>query len=150
MLALTAISGAPFAEQAETIRDLRARLDDSRGRAAPGAGTADRAFDTPPDRQRPVAAEGGTRFRAAGTVVATVVPGAVRARRRSRREEKAKIELSVVPRTAPAVVLSTILHACRTLIGTARDADELIGLTSATATLEALETEFKSNGWLER
>ena len=63
---------------------------------------------------------------------------------------KADLELSVVPRTAPAEVLSTVLHACRALIATARGADELIGFTTASATLAALETEFVSNGWLER
>ena len=58
--------------------------------------------------------------------------------------------LSVVPRTAPADVLSTVLHSCRALIATARDAAELIGFTTAIATLAAFETEFVSNGWLER
>jgi hypothetical protein len=58
--------------------------------------------------------------------------------------------LSVVPRTAPAEELSTILHACRALIATARGADELIGRATPGATLAALETEFMSNGWLER
>jgi hypothetical protein len=63
---------------------------------------------------------------------------------------KTELVLSVVPRTAPAEALSTGLHACRALIATARGADELVGFTSASATLAALETEFLSNGWLER
>ena len=63
---------------------------------------------------------------------------------------KSELELSVVPRTTPDEELSTVLHACRALIAAARDADELIGGTTATATLVALETEFVGNGWLER
>jgi hypothetical protein len=57
--------------------------------------------------------------------------------------------LSVVPRTSRAEELSTVLHACRALIATARGADEFIGCTTVGGTLAALETEFVSNGWLE-
>jgi hypothetical protein len=67
-----------------------------------------------------------------------------------RTEGKTELVLSVVPRSAPAEVLSTVLHACRALIATAQGADELIGYTTASATLAALEAEFISNGWLER
>jgi hypothetical protein len=69
---------------------------------------------------------------------------------RERTQEKTELVLGVVPRTSPAKELSTVLHACRALIATARGADELIGFTTASATLAALETEFVSNGWLER
>jgi hypothetical protein len=62
---------------------------------------------------------------------------------------KSELMLDVVPRTTPAEELSTVLHACRALIAAARDADELIGYTTAGATLAALETEFVNNGWLE-
>jgi hypothetical protein len=67
-----------------------------------------------------------------------------------RTKGKAVLDLSIVPRTRPAEVLSTVLHACRALIATARGADELVGFTTASVTLAALETEFVSNGWLER
>jgi hypothetical protein len=67
-----------------------------------------------------------------------------------RAQEKTELVLSVVPQTAPADALSTVLHACRALIATARGADELIGFTTPSATLAALETEFVSNDWLER
>jgi hypothetical protein len=67
-----------------------------------------------------------------------------------RTQGKTELVLSIVPQTAPAVVFSTVLHACRALIATAQGADELIGFTTATSTLTALETEFLSNGWLER
>jgi hypothetical protein len=61
-----------------------------------------------------------------------------------------ELVLSVVPGAPPGGALSTVLHACRALITTARSADELIGSTPASATLAALEAEFVSNGWLER
>jgi uroporphyrinogen-III decarboxylase len=74
------------------------------------------------------------------------------ARHRSRELINERIEhvLSIVPQTTPDEVLSTVLHACRALRATASDAYELIGFTTANATLAALETEFVSNGWLER
>ena len=62
---------------------------------------------------------------------------------------KSELVLSVVPRAPPGGAMSTVLHACRALIPTARCADELIGCTTG-ATLAALEAEFISNGWLER
>jgi hypothetical protein len=61
-----------------------------------------------------------------------------------------ELVLSVVPRAPPGGAVSTVLHACRALIPTARGADELIGCTTAGVTLAALEAEFVSNGWLER
>jgi hypothetical protein len=64
--------------------------------------------------------------------------------------DKVELVLSVVPRTTPAEALSTVLHACRALIGAAIDVSELIGLTTASVAFAALETEFKRNGWLER
>src|SRR3984893_12804575 len=67
-----------------------------------------------------------------------------------RAQEKTELVLSVVPQTAPADALSTVLHACRALIATARGADELIGFTTPNATLAALATDFVSNDWLER
>jgi hypothetical protein len=67
-----------------------------------------------------------------------------------RTEARAELKLSVLPRTTPVKDLSTVLHACRALLATARDADELIGCTTPSATFAALETEFVSNGWLER
>jgi hypothetical protein len=67
-----------------------------------------------------------------------------------RMQEKTERVLSVVPRTAPAEVLSTVLHACRALIKTAVIANELVGFSTGGATFAALVTEFESNGWRER
>jgi hypothetical protein len=63
---------------------------------------------------------------------------------------KSMLKLSIVPRTAPDEVLSTVLHACRTLMSTALVADELTGCTISNAPLMALYTEFESNGWRDR
>jgi hypothetical protein len=63
---------------------------------------------------------------------------------------KAMLRLSIVPDRGPHEALSTVLHACRTLMCTAQLADELAGCTTANASLAALETEFQSNGWWER
>jgi hypothetical protein len=60
-----------------------------------------------------------------------------------------KIELvvSVIPNTPPREVLSTVLHACRALMGAAVTVNELLGFTGVTATLASLMTEFEANGW---
>jgi hypothetical protein len=58
-----------------------------------------------------------------------------------------ELVLSVVPRTPPREVLSTVLHACRALMGAAVTANELVGFTTATGALAALMSEFESHGW---
>jgi hypothetical protein len=63
---------------------------------------------------------------------------------------KSELVLSVVPNVPPGGALSTVLHACRALIAAARAADELVGSTTAGATLAELEVEFVGNDWLER
>jgi hypothetical protein len=64
-----------------------------------------------------------------------------------RTDDKIELIVSVIPRTPPREVLSTVLHACRALMGAAITANELVGFTTATATLAALMTEFETNGW---
>jgi hypothetical protein len=64
-----------------------------------------------------------------------------------RSDRTVELVVSVIPRTTPAEVLSTVLHACRALMGTAVGANEHIGFTTASATLAALVTEFERNGW---
>jgi hypothetical protein len=64
-----------------------------------------------------------------------------------RTDEKTELVLSVVPRTPPSEVLSTVLHACRALTGAAVVANEIVGHTKHTATLAGLMAEFEVNGW---
>jgi hypothetical protein len=65
-----------------------------------------------------------------------------------RTEKTADLTVSVIPRTTPKEVLSTVLHACRALMGAAVGANELVGFTPATNSLAALVTEFENNGWV--
>ena len=62
----------------------------------------------------------------------------------------AELTVSVIPKTTAKEVLSTVLHACRALMGVAVGANELVGFTSASAMLGALITEFEQNGWQRR
>jgi hypothetical protein len=55
--------------------------------------------------------------------------------------------VNVAPPAPPFEVLSTVLRACRALMGAAVAANELMGFTAATATLAALMSEFEVNGW---
>lgn len=55
--------------------------------------------------------------------------------------------VNVIPRTSPAEALTTILHACRALMGVAVGVNEILGCTEVSATLAALMTEFEANGW---
>jgi hypothetical protein len=64
-----------------------------------------------------------------------------------RTEIKSELTVSVIPHTPPAEVLSTVLHACRALMGVAVGANELVGFTTATPALAELVTEFEKNGW---
>jgi hypothetical protein len=62
-------------------------------------------------------------------------------------EDRVELTVSVIPSTPPKEVLSTVLHACRALMGVAVGANELVGFTSASAALGGLATEFEQNGW---
>ncbi|MBN9507558.1 MAG: hypothetical protein J0I21_00425 [Alphaproteobacteria bacterium] len=64
-----------------------------------------------------------------------------------RTNQKTELVVSVVPRTQPAEVLSTVLHACRGLMGVAVGANELLGFTIESDRLTALLAEFERNGW---
>jgi hypothetical protein len=64
-----------------------------------------------------------------------------------RTESIDELTVSVVPQTPPGEVLSTVLHACRALMGAAIAANELIGFTTASSALAALHDEFEANGW---
>ncbi|HVZ54364.1 MAG TPA: hypothetical protein VG986_20535, partial [Pseudolabrys sp.] len=55
--------------------------------------------------------------------------------------------ISIAPKTSPKEILSTILHACRALMGTVVGANELVGLTTETEKLATLVSEFEANGW---
>jgi len=67
-----------------------------------------------------------------------------------RTEGRVELTVSVIPRTPPEEVLSTVLHACRALMGVTVGANELVGFTSVTPKLGALVTEFEQNGWVHR
>jgi hypothetical protein len=61
--------------------------------------------------------------------------------------EKSELVVSVVPNIPPGEMFSTVLHACRALMGAAVTANELLGFTSETGNLAALMAEFEANGW---
>jgi hypothetical protein len=52
-----------------------------------------------------------------------------------------QLTVSVVPNSSPKEVLDTIFHACNALIGVAVGANEIVGFTSASATLKSLSDE---------
>ncbi len=58
-----------------------------------------------------------------------------------------ELTVSVIPNTPPKQVLSTVLHACRALMGAAVAANEIIEFTSGGDHISALMTEFENNGW---
>jgi Family of unknown function (DUF5677) len=64
-----------------------------------------------------------------------------------RTDRKSELEVSVIPRIPSGEVLSTVLHACRALMGAAVAANELLEFTAETGNLAALMTEFEANGW---
>lgn len=64
-----------------------------------------------------------------------------------RLEDRAELTVNVEARTTPAELRSTVLHACRALMGTAVGANELVGFTNVSDKLGALVTEFEKNGW---
>ena len=64
-----------------------------------------------------------------------------------RTSQKSELVLSVIPHTPPGEVFSTVLHACRALMGAAVAANELLGFTAETGNLRALMAEFEANGW---
>jgi hypothetical protein len=66
---------------------------------------------------------------------------------KDRVDDRVEVTVSVIPRTPANEVFSTILLACRALMGVAVGANELVGFTSESAKLEALVVEFERNGW---
>ncbi len=62
-------------------------------------------------------------------------------------KENHELVLSVIPNIPPRERFSTVLHACRALMGAAVAANELLGFTSETGSLAALMAEFEANGW---
>jgi hypothetical protein len=63
-------------------------------------------------------------------------------------ESKSELTVHAEARTTPVEQLQTVLHACRTLMGVAVGANELLGFTNVTAELGSLVTEFEKNGWV--
>ena len=61
---------------------------------------------------------------------------------------KTELMVSVIPKTPPKEVLSTVVHACRALMGAAIGANELVGFTSVSDKLSTLVAEFEKNGWV--
>ena len=61
---------------------------------------------------------------------------------------QAGLTVSIEARTNSAERLSTVLHACRALTGTAIGANELLGFTGISAELAKLVREFEQNGWV--
>jgi hypothetical protein len=62
-------------------------------------------------------------------------------------ENHTELVVSVEARTSDAEMLSTILNSCRALIGVAVGANEILGFTTVSGQLEAMVTEFETNGW---
>lgn len=58
-----------------------------------------------------------------------------------------ELVINVVPAAPPKEAQSTVLHACRALLGVAIGADELIGHTSVSDRLAKLMDRFEANGW---
>jgi hypothetical protein len=67
-----------------------------------------------------------------------------------RTEGRDELTLSVVPTTSPEEVLSTVLHACRALMGVIIAAGEIVGHRDTNSTVPALVNEFEENGWHSR
>ena len=61
-----------------------------------------------------------------------------------------ELVVSVEARASDAEMLSTVLHACRALMGVAVGANEMLGFTEASEKLAAIVTEFENNGWTTR
>jgi hypothetical protein len=62
-------------------------------------------------------------------------------------ENHTELVVSVEARTSDTEMLSTILRSCRALMGVAVGANEILGFTTASSQLEAMVTEFETNGW---
>jgi hypothetical protein len=58
------------------------------------------------------------------------------------------LTMTVTPNLPPGELLSTILNLCRTLMGVAVAANEIVGFTKAGERLNGLAAEFESNGWV--
>jgi hypothetical protein len=60
---------------------------------------------------------------------------------------KRELTVSVEARTSEREQRSSILHACRALMGVAMGTNELLGFGPQSSALEALTSEFVNNGW---
>jgi DNA-binding XRE family transcriptional regulator len=58
------------------------------------------------------------------------------------------LTMTVTPNLPPGELLSTILNLCRTLMGVAIAANEMMGFTKAGQRLNGLADEFERNGWV--
>jgi hypothetical protein len=58
------------------------------------------------------------------------------------------LTMTVTPNLSPDELLSTILNLCRTLMGVAVAANEIVGFTKAGERLNGLAAEFEKNGWV--
>jgi hypothetical protein len=58
-----------------------------------------------------------------------------------------ELTASVIPNTPPREILSTVLHACRALMGAVVAANEIVGFASGGDRVAELMTEFENNGW---
>jgi transcriptional regulator with XRE-family HTH domain len=58
------------------------------------------------------------------------------------------LTMTVTPNLPPGELLSTILNLCRTLMGVAVAANEIVGFTKAGERLNGLSAEFEKNGWV--
>lgn len=63
-------------------------------------------------------------------------------------ENRTELVVSVEAKTSDAEGLSTILRACRALMGVAVGANEILGFTTASGQLGTLVTEWETNGWV--
>jgi hypothetical protein len=66
---------------------------------------------------------------------------------RERLEDTMELIVNVEARTTAPEMLSTVLHACRALMGAAIGANELLGFTAVSPSLTALVMEFEQNSW---
>jgi hypothetical protein len=62
-------------------------------------------------------------------------------------DKKIELVVSVVPLASADEAFSTVLHACRALMGAAVGANEIVGFTNASGQLVEMVEEFERNGW---
>lgn len=64
-----------------------------------------------------------------------------------RGQQRTVFTTSVIPNVTDKERLSTILHACRALMGVVVGANEIVGFTSRSGLIEPLVAEFERKGW---